>query len=93
MEFFPILTILSKRYTPTTLPYHFIVPSLPGYAFSSPPPTNRDIQIQDVASIMNSLMVELGFGNGYVCQGGDIGSKVPRVMAATYTEVKAIHSK
>jgi microsomal epoxide hydrolase len=93
MEFFSMLTILSDRYTSNTLPYHFVVPSLPGYAFSSPPPTNRDFQLQDVASIMNSLMVELGFGDGYVCQGGDIGSKVSRVMAAIYEEVKAIHSK
>lgn len=93
MEFFSILDILTTRYTPETLPYHFIVPSLPGYAFSSPPPTTRDFQLQDVASIMNSLMVQLGFGSGYICQGGDIGSKVSRVMAATYTEVKALHSK
>ncbi|KAF2429983.1 alpha/beta-hydrolase [Tothia fuscella] len=91
MEFFSILTILSERYTPDTMPYHFIVPSMPGYAFSSPPPTDRDFRVQDVASIMNSLMINLGFGSGYVCQGGDIGSKVSRVMAATYAEVKAIH--
>lgn len=88
-----MLTILSKRYCPQTLPYHFIVPSLPGYAFSASPPVDRDFQLQDVASIMNSLMVELGFGKGYVCQGGDIGSKISRVMAATYTQVKAIHSE
>ncbi|KAJ5619978.1 hypothetical protein N7510_003962 [Penicillium lagena] len=91
MEFFSILQILSKQFTPETLPYHVIVPSLPGYAFSSPPPLTRDFQIQDVARIMNSLMRELGFSNGYVVQGGDIGSKISRVMAATYDEVKAIH--
>lgn len=93
MEFFSIMKILSQRYTPETLPYHIIVPSLPGYAFSSPPPLTRDLQLQDVAHIMNSLMTELGFGDGYVAQGGDIGSKISRVMAATYDEVKAIHSK
>ena len=93
MEFFSILEILSRRYTPETLPYHVIVPSLPGYAFSSPPPLTRDFQLQDVARIMNSLMLELGFGGGYVFQGGDIGSKVSRFMAATYDEVKAIHSE
>lgn len=42
---------------------------------------------------MNTLMLELGFGNGYAVQGGDIGSKVARVMAATFDSVKAIHSK
>ena len=93
MEFFSVMKILSEQYTPETLPYHIIVPSLPGYAFSSPPPLTRDFQLQDVARIMNSMMAELGFSNGYVVQGGDIGSKVARVMAATYDEVKAIHSK
>lgn len=42
---------------------------------------------------MNSLMIELGFGNGYAVQGGDIGSKVSRVLAATFDTVKAVHSK
>jgi microsomal epoxide hydrolase len=93
MEFLSILSILKERYTPETLPYHVIVPSLPGYAFSSPPPLDRDFQLQDVAEIMHQLMLELGFGDGFVVQGGDIGSKVSRVMAATYDTVKAVHSK
>jgi microsomal epoxide hydrolase len=92
MEFFGILRIMSERYSPETLPYHLIVPSLPGYAFSSPPPLTRDFQLQNIASIMNSLMTELGFEGGYAIQGGDIGSKVCRVMAATYSTVKAVHS-
>jgi microsomal epoxide hydrolase len=92
MEFFQIIKLLSERYSPETLPYHFIVPSLPGFAFSSPPPLTRDFQLQNIASIMNSLMIELGFQSGYAVQGGDIGSKVCRVMAATYDAVKAIHS-
>ncbi|KAL7930201.1 Alpha/Beta hydrolase protein [Trichoderma chlorosporum] len=91
MEFYSILDILTKRYAPETLPYHVIVPSLPGYAFSSPPPLNRDFQLHNIASIMNTLMIELGFGNGYAVQGGDIGSKVSRVMAATLDTVKAVH--
>ncbi|KAL9473502.1 hypothetical protein ACSS6W_007882 [Trichoderma asperelloides] len=91
LEFYSILRILAERYTPETLPYHVIVPSLPGYAFSSPPPLERDFQLQDIASIMNSLMTELGFGSGYAVQGGDIGSKVSRVLAATFDTVKAVH--
>lgn len=82
-----------NRYTPETLPYHIIVPSLPGYAFSSPPPLDRDFQLQDIAAIMHNLMCGLGFGSGFVVQGGDIGSKVARVMGATYDAVKAVHSK
>ena len=88
MEFYSLLETLSNRNTPETLPYHIVIPSLPGYAFSSPPPLTRDFQLQNIASIMNTLMVELGFGNGYAVQGGDIGSKVSRVMAATFDSVR-----
>lgn len=93
MEFLSILELLMKRYTPETLPYHVIVPSLPGYAFSSPPPLDRDFQLQDVAAIMHVLMLELGYGSGFVVQGGDIGSKVARVMGAMFEAVKAVHSE
>ena len=31
LEFLPILRILADKYTPATLPYHTVVPSLPGY--------------------------------------------------------------
>ena len=93
MEFLPIMEILKTRYTADTLPYHIIVPSLPGYAFSSPPPLHRDFKLEDVATIMHSLMCELGFDTGFVCQGGDIGSKVSRVMGAMFETVKAVHSK
>ena len=93
MEFFSIMKILSEKYTPENMPYHIVVPSLPGYAFSTPPPLTRDFQLQDVGRIMNSLMSELGFGSGYVVQGGDLGSKIASIMAATYDEIKAIHRK
>jgi hypothetical protein len=40
---------------------------------------------------MNRLMLQLGFGDGYAVQGGDIGSKVARVIAAKHEACKAIH--
>ncbi|QKD61528.2 Alpha/Beta hydrolase protein [Fusarium oxysporum Fo47] len=91
LEFLRILSILQERYTPETLPYHVVVPSLPGYAFSDKPPLDKDFGIRDVSRIVNSLMVQLGFGSGYIAQGGDIGSRVSRVLAATYDECKAAH--
>jgi len=81
---------MKEQYSETELPYHFIVPSLPGYAFSSRPPMNKDFRIEDIAGIMNSLMVGLGFSDGYVVQGGDIGSKVARVIAAEYAQCKGM---
>jgi microsomal epoxide hydrolase len=91
LEFLPILSDLVSKYTPSTLPYHFIAPSLPGYAFSSPPPLNKDFCIEDIARVMNQLMLDLGFGTGYVVQGGDIGSKVGRVLAAEHDACRAVH--
>jgi microsomal epoxide hydrolase len=40
---------------------------------------------------MHKLLLSLGFGSGYVVQGGDIGSYVSRTIAATYEECKAVH--
>jgi microsomal epoxide hydrolase len=65
-----------------------VVPSLPGYAFSSKPPTEKDFRIEDVARIMDLLMLQLGFKLGYVAQGGDLGSDTARVMGAVYENCK-----
>jgi microsomal epoxide hydrolase len=91
LEFLPILSLLKSKYTPSTLPYHIIVPSSIGYGFSSPPPLDRDFRIEDVARLMNGLMLQLGFGDGYAVQGGDIGSKIARVIAVKHEACKAIH--
>lgn len=91
LEFLDILSLMVKQYTPETLPYHLIVPSLPGYAYSSSPPLDKDFRVEDIARLMNQLMLNLGFGGGYVAQGGDIGSKVGRVMAAEHEACKAVH--
>ncbi|MCJ1235221.1 hypothetical protein MMC14_003188 [Varicellaria rhodocarpa] len=91
LEFLPILSLMKQEFSPDTLPYHLIVPSLPGYAFSSTPPLDKDFNTGDIARVMNSLMTELGFGNGYVAQGGDIGSYVGRVLGTEYQACKAVH--
>jgi microsomal epoxide hydrolase len=83
-----MLSILQKDFTPANLPYHVIVPSLPGFAFSDAPPLDRDFDLGDVAAILNGLMANLGFGDGYVAQGGDIGSKVARILGAKYPSCK-----
>lgn len=93
LEFLPIMHILATKYTPETLPYHIIVPSLPGYALSSPPPKDKDFRLEDAAIILDTLMRQLGFENvGYVVQGGDVGSKLARVLGGTTNNVaKAVH--
>ena len=71
---------MKEKYTPATLPYHLIVPSLPGYSFSSTPPLDRDFTTKDMAGVMHQLLLDLGFGDGYIAQGGDIGSRVAKLL-------------
>lgn len=40
---------------------------------------------------MDKLMHELGFGKGYIAQGGDVGSRVARVMSVEHEACKAVH--
>ncbi|RVX73342.1 hypothetical protein B0A52_02984 [Exophiala mesophila] len=91
LEFLKMLDIYRKRYSEDELPYHIIAPSLPGYSLSSGPPLDKDWLIDDMGRVLNSLMVGLGFGSGYIAQGGDIGSFECRVLAALHDECKAIH--
>jgi microsomal epoxide hydrolase len=67
-----------------------VVPSLPGYTFSSGPPLDRDFTTLDVARITNQLMVNLGFENGYVAQGGDVGAGVGRILGVSYEPCKGM---
>lgn len=90
-EFLGMLDILRDRYSPKDLPYHIVVPSLPGYVYSSGPPVGTDYSIDLAASAMNSLMVGLGFGSGYLVQGGDLGSFVSRHLAMSYDACKGMH--
>jgi microsomal epoxide hydrolase len=57
-----------------------VVPSLPGFGFSVPPPSL--LNPQDVASLWHRLMEDvLGFGR-YVAHNGDIGATVTPWMGA-----------
>lgn len=88
MEFLPLLGLFREKYTPETLKYHLIIPSLPGYTLSSGQAVKHDFSQADAARIMDTLMRHLGFGDGYVAQGGDVGSRVGRIMAAQYESCK-----
>lgn len=90
-EFLDILEILKAQHSPKDLPYHVIVPSLPGYAYSSGPPLEKDYGIDIAAEALHNLMVGLGFGSGYLAQGGDLGSFVSRLLALRYDACKGMH--
>ncbi|KAL2831246.1 Alpha/Beta hydrolase protein [Aspergillus pseudoustus] len=90
-EFLPLLQLLRDEFSPTTLPYHLIVPSLPGYVFSSGPPLDKNWTNTDTARVIDQLMQNLGLGSGYVAQGGDIGSRISRLLSLNYESCKAVH--
>ncbi len=91
VEFLPMMQLLADKYTPETLPYHIIAPSLPDYGLSGGASQNVEMTVDQAARIMNQLMIDLGFGEGYVAQGGDLGSMLARVMSVQYKECKAFH--
>lgn len=90
LEFLELLDIVRKKWRPEEMPYHFIVPSLPGFAYSSGPPVETDFGLENVCFVMDKLLVGLGFGSGYLVQGGDIGSAVCRILALNYEACKGM---
>ncbi|KAK5167667.1 uncharacterized protein LTR77_007366 [Saxophila tyrrhenica] len=91
LEFYDLLDLLRKKYSPKDLPYHVIVPSLPGYCYSSGPPMDKDYDTTIAAGAMHNLMLGLGFGSGYLVQGGDIGSFISKILASGYEACKGMH--
>lgn len=93
LEFLPMLSLIKSQYPdPASLPYHIIVPSLPGYTFSSSPPLDRDFVSEDMAPLLNKLMIALGFDDGYIAQGGDLGSFISRQLGVEAKECKGMFS-
>lgn len=90
MDFADLLDIVKEKYSPADLPYHIIVPSLPGYAFSGTPPLTMDYDMKKAAYLLNHLMIGLGL-SGYIAQGGDLGSGVSREQAAACEACKGFH--
>ncbi|KAJ6621487.1 Alpha/Beta hydrolase protein [Mycena sp. CBHHK59/15] len=76
-EFLPVIKPLSQSGTSSTgknVSYHVVVPSLPGFVFSSAPPANWTID--DTARIFNVLMTEVLGYSTYTLHGTDWGSVI-----------------
>jgi pimeloyl-ACP methyl ester carboxylesterase len=70
--------------------FDVIVPSLPGFGFSSAP-ISPGTSSRAVAALWHTLMAELGHSS-YFVQGGDIGSGVSTWLARLYPDaVRALH--
>ena len=93
MEFFAVLDEFKNKFDENSLPFHVIVPSLPGTAYSNGPPIDQNFNVEGIAVVMDKLMLGLGYESGYIAQGGDIGSFVARVLYTTSSSCKAVHCK
>lgn len=81
-EFDRIAGSLADPADPSAPAFHVVMPSLPGFCWSSPPP-RRNWTLQDSARVLNRLMLGLGYPR-YGAQAGDWGSFVAREMGARY---------
>jgi microsomal epoxide hydrolase len=90
LEFVGVMDLLVQKYTPETLPYHVVVPSIPDYGLSKRPHEDRELTMEAASEASNQLMVDLGF-DAYVAQGGDVGAFLAQVMCGVYDECKAFH--
>ncbi|KAI0022439.1 Alpha/Beta hydrolase protein [Xylariomycetidae sp. FL0641] len=89
-EFSRCINELSSPESEDTPAFHCVVPSLPGFAWSSGPP--RDWTLQETARIFDTLMARVGYSR-YVAQGGDWGHWVVRELGAHYYQrCKAVHT-
>lgn len=73
LEFLPVVDVLTRSNTLSSgrvVSFDVVIPSLPGFAFSSPPPPVWTVN--DTARVWNMLMVDvLGYTSGYSVAGTD----------------------
>ncbi|KAJ6550205.1 Alpha/Beta hydrolase protein [Mycena capillaripes] len=85
-EFTPVIKPLTQPWATITgknVSYHVVVPSLPGFTFSSPPPENWTID--DTARIFHTLMTEVLGYSIFAVHGTDWGSVVGYSLYSSYT--------
>ncbi|KAJ3330439.1 hypothetical protein HDU76_005688 [Blyttiomyces sp. JEL0837] len=90
LEFHKMIVPLAEPGDESLPAFHVVVPSLPGFGFSSKP-QKKGFKLTDIASIFVELMDKLGYPE-FFAQGGDWGSGVTRTLALEYpARCKAIH--
>ncbi|KAJ3541266.1 hypothetical protein NM208_g4128 [Fusarium decemcellulare] len=78
LEMVPLMNELKKKVKKTggqpNFNFNIVIPSLPGYGFSSPPPASWTIE--DSARLMNTLMHEVLGYKRYAVHGTDLGAGI-----------------
>ncbi len=71
--------------------FHLVIPSLPGYGFSSKP-TDAGMGVERIADLLAALMTGLGYER-YFAQGGDWGAVILTELAVQHpTQLVALHT-
>lgn len=83
-EFLGMIPLLTAPESADEPAFHVVVPSQPGFAFSSPVKTHKHT-MDDTARLFDKLMTGLGYET-YVAQGGDWGSITARCLGALYPD-------
>jgi pimeloyl-ACP methyl ester carboxylesterase len=78
LEFLDLVPLLTEPEDPSDRAFHVVVPSVPGFAFSTPL-NGTDWTTDRVAGAFAELMATLGYDR-YVVQGGDYGAGVAPAM-------------
>jgi pimeloyl-ACP methyl ester carboxylesterase len=92
LEFLPMLSLVKDKYSTKDLPYHLIVPSLPGYTLSTVLNIEKEWTMKSTCHTLNQLMLNLGF-NKYIAQGGDVGSFLAQIMTSLFDSCVGMHRK
>ena len=95
LEYLALLPLLTDPTTDRASPqrdsFNVVVPSLPGFGFSGPPP-EQGLSHQEIADIWHRLMVDVLGYEHYFAHGSDLGAGVTARLARSHPEaVMAIH--
>ncbi|TQN65830.1 putative epoxide hydrolase [Colletotrichum shisoi] len=90
LEFLPKLELFREKYDAYALPFHIIVPLLPGYTLSSKSPQDNAWIAEDAARTINTGMSMLNVDQ-YVVQGGDVGCLVAGILVSQHPSMVGIH--
>ncbi|KAK8128123.1 hypothetical protein PG984_009231 [Apiospora sp. TS-2023a] len=90
-EFIPVIDPLTNGGKESSASFHVVVPSLPGFGFSSAPLT-AEWTLDDTARVFNTLMTEVLGYQTYAAHGTDWGCFVAYSMYDKFSSsVRAVH--
>lgn len=76
-RFYKLIPLLTEH-------FHLVIPSIPGFGFSSKMPLTPS----EIGALFAALMQQLGYKK-YMVHGGDVGSIIARSMISEYPEIMA----